>query len=171
MQYLNEDFFSAMKKNGERYLKQKEYFFVNVLPRVMALVNKEVLMPFKINLADNILDEPMWFDFKVGNIIEYDGHAYFYRIIKEEGQPATYETDLDRLISVLSDKKFLYLQQTISEFFENLNAKYIKGAERAYKSNKRLDEMFGVISRGVELTTDWLTERDSAACICQTITH
>lgn len=168
MRYTNTNFFTALKRNGDRYLRQKQYFYTVILPKVMNLVAREVIDEFKINLADNILDEPIYFEIHNNGTVTYDNAEYHYLVEKTETGETTLNNTMERLIPVLSDKKFLYLQETISEFFEILNMKYIKGAERAYKSNVRLNEMFGIFEKP-EITTDWMSEQDNARCICKTM--
>lgn len=161
MVILNNNFFSELQRNESRYVKEKLYFFENILPRICDLVNRGIVDEIKINLVENPMDEPDWFDIvkKTGsdNITDFFGVIYkdqeFYSRIKvtynESGEIIKQELEENwkELIPLLTDKKFKYLQESLSEFFERLNFMYIKGGERAFRANGRFNDLFGIIKR------------------------
>lgn len=161
MVILNNNFFSLLERNESRYVKEKLYFFNNIIPRISNLVNKGIIDELKINLSENPMDEPDFFEFvkreDSEDYPEFYGVIYkdeeFYSRIKviydEEGEiiDQKVEENWEELLPLLSDKKFKYLQESLSDFFENLNFMYIKGAERAFRSNGRFNDLFGIMKR------------------------
>lgn len=171
MIFLNNNFFSDLDRNKNRYVKEKLYFFENIIPRISELVNNGTLEDFKINLSENPLDEEDYFTFvrstACDDILEFYGvtykgksdseKEYYTKIVEVTKDDGTKEKKIisnwNELLPALSDKKFKYLQEVLSEFFENINFKYIKGAERAFKSNGRFNDMFGIFKHDCDHST------------------
>lgn len=158
MTILNNNFFSDLQRNESRYVKEKLYFFKEILPRICNMVNRRIVKEFDINLNDNPLDEPDLFKFVAKTTSEgipefygviYNGKEYYQRlVVTTNGDNVVsqkIEENFSELVYAITDKKFKFLQETLSEIFEKINFEYIKGAERAFKANGRFNDMFGIL--------------------------
>lgn len=164
---LDRNFFDFLKGNQDRYVRQKAFFFTEIVPIICDMLAHGQLSflteGFVINLSDDPMLEEDPFEFKASDlapvaeencttqrkvVVSYKDNEYsmFIRVTKD-GETITSQevvSNLDSLIETISDRKFRFLQEAVSEFFENLNMKYVKESERAHKSNMRLAHMMGL---------------------------